>query len=104
VTIQSFKGKTLVSLREYYEKDGKQLPGKQGISLNMDQFATLLAALSDIKTSLAADFDEELPNTGEDPDAKEAVSSSEGDGSEEDSPKPDPHKSRKKRRLSNSPT
>nr|DAD36245.1 TPA_asm: hypothetical protein HUJ06_006885 [Nelumbo nucifera] len=30
VTIQDFRGKTLVSLREYYEKDGKQLPSSKG--------------------------------------------------------------------------
>ncbi|XP_020597022.1 RNA polymerase II transcriptional coactivator KELP-like, partial [Phalaenopsis equestris] len=26
VTVQDFRGKTLVSIREYYEKEGKQLP------------------------------------------------------------------------------
>lgn len=29
VTISSFRGKTQVNVREYYEKDGKQLPGKK---------------------------------------------------------------------------
>lgn len=29
VTVTDFKGKTFVNVREYYEKDGKDLPGKK---------------------------------------------------------------------------
>lgn len=29
VTISEFRGKSLVSVREYYEKDGQELPGKK---------------------------------------------------------------------------
>lgn len=29
VTVSSFRGKTLVNVREYYEKDGQELPGKK---------------------------------------------------------------------------
>ncbi|XP_026665242.2 RNA polymerase II transcriptional coactivator KELP isoform X2 [Phoenix dactylifera] len=31
VTLQEFRGKTLVSIREYYQKDGKELPTAKGI-------------------------------------------------------------------------
>ena len=30
VTIQDFRGKTLVSIREYFKKDGKELPTSKG--------------------------------------------------------------------------
>lgn len=29
LTVSEFKGKTMISVREYYEKDGKSLPGKK---------------------------------------------------------------------------
>ncbi|KAJ0250303.1 RNA polymerase II transcriptional coactivator KELP [Hirschfeldia incana] len=40
VTIQEFKGKALVSIREYYKKDGKELPSSKGISLTDEQWST----------------------------------------------------------------
>lgn len=40
VTIQEFRGKALVSIREYYKKDGKELPSSKGNStfFNISQF------------------------------------------------------------------
>lgn len=31
MTIQDFRGRTLVSIREYYRKDGKELPSAKGV-------------------------------------------------------------------------
>ncbi|KAH9621010.1 hypothetical protein KSS87_004547 [Heliosperma pusillum] len=40
VTIQDFRGKTLVSIREFYNKDGKFLPTSKGISLTAEQWSS----------------------------------------------------------------
>ncbi|XP_055821716.1 RNA polymerase II transcriptional coactivator KELP [Solanum dulcamara] len=39
VTVTDFRGKTLVSIREYYNKEGKELPTAKGISLTAEQWA-----------------------------------------------------------------
>ena len=31
VSVTDFRGKALINIREYYEKDGKTLPGKKGL-------------------------------------------------------------------------
>ncbi|KAJ5400420.1 hypothetical protein N7465_010909 [Penicillium sp. CMV-2018d] len=52
VTISSFRGKTQVNVREYYEKDGQELPGKKGISMPVDQFAAIISILPEIEQTL----------------------------------------------------
>lgn len=42
--ISSFAGKSMVSIREYYEKDGTWLPGKKGITMPQDQWNALCSA------------------------------------------------------------
>lgn len=40
VTLSEFRGKTLVSIREYYKRDGKELPSAKGISLTAEQWGS----------------------------------------------------------------
>ncbi|KXZ56426.1 hypothetical protein GPECTOR_1g38 [Gonium pectorale] len=46
--VSEFKGTCYLGLREYYEKDGKLLPGKKGVSLNLAESTLLLAAVPEI--------------------------------------------------------
>ncbi|KAF2151186.1 ssDNA-binding transcriptional regulator [Myriangium duriaei CBS 260.36] len=60
VQISDFKGKKMVGIREYYEKDGQFLPGKKGISLPLDQFTALIGVLPQVISHLS-EFGEEIP-------------------------------------------
>ena len=44
VTVSTYKGKVVIDIREFYEKDGEELPGKKGISLTADAFKILMDA------------------------------------------------------------
>ncbi|MCL7026322.1 hypothetical protein MKW94_017652 [Papaver nudicaule] len=52
VVVQQFKGKKLVSIREYYEKDGKQFPGTKGISLTKEQWTLFAASVPSIDEAI----------------------------------------------------
>ncbi|KAI6707048.1 hypothetical protein NL676_010010 [Syzygium grande] len=41
VTMQEFRGKPLVSIREYFKKGGKEFPTSKGISLTEEQWSVL---------------------------------------------------------------
>jgi len=55
VTVRSWKGNTYVDIREFYEKDGKELPGKKGVSLKAGDYGLL--------KDLIPHIDEALKNT-----------------------------------------
>lgn len=52
VSISLYAGKTMVSIREFYSKGGRDLPGKKGITLTTDQWEKLFHAAKEIETSL----------------------------------------------------
>ncbi|KAF4967499.1 hypothetical protein FSARC_4963 [Fusarium sarcochroum] len=52
VGVSDFSKKTFVNIREYYDKDGKTLPGKKGISLSIEQYNALLKAIPRINATL----------------------------------------------------
>ncbi|KAH8271708.1 hypothetical protein KR044_001439 [Drosophila immigrans] len=52
VRINEFRGRKMVDIREHYEKDGKVLPGKKGISLSALQWRKLLDVADEVTRAL----------------------------------------------------
>ncbi|ESX00900.1 hypothetical protein HPODL_00313 [Ogataea parapolymorpha DL-1] len=53
VSVRKFKGATLVDIREYYQKEGKWLPGSKGIALTEDQWKALRGLIGEIDDSIS---------------------------------------------------
>jgi hypothetical protein len=43
---------SMINIREFYEKDGKSLPGKKGIALSIEQYAAVVTLLPEIEEVL----------------------------------------------------
>jgi len=52
VRVSEFRGRKSVDIREYYEKSGKTLPGKKGISLSIKQWKELLKVAEEITSAV----------------------------------------------------
>ncbi|WCJ22430.1 zinc knuckle (CCHC-type) family protein [Euphorbia peplus] len=53
VVIQDFNGKSYVSIREFYHKDGRQLPSNKGINLSEEQWSTFRKSVPSIEEAIA---------------------------------------------------
>ncbi|XAR71516.1 hypothetical protein NMG60_11028826 [Bertholletia excelsa] len=53
VSVRNWQGKVVVDIREFYVKDGKQMPGRKGISLTMDQWNVLRDHVEEIDKAVA---------------------------------------------------
>ncbi|KAM3135382.1 hypothetical protein pb186bvf_012540 [Paramecium bursaria] len=48
ITVSKYKGSKLVSIREYFEKDGEFLPTKKGISLTVENWEKLKTLINTV--------------------------------------------------------
>ncbi|KAG0651825.1 RNA polymerase II transcriptional coactivator [Hyphodiscus hymeniophilus] len=93
VGISEFKSNKLINIREFYEKDDEYLPGKKGISLNIDQYKLLLQAIPEINAALKEEGidvgESALPDEEADPAPRRAKAKKEKANIEETSDEDD---------------
>lgn len=51
----------MISIREYYEKDGTWLPGKKGINMTLEQYGALMGVIPAVDRELRRGGVENLP-------------------------------------------
>jgi hypothetical protein len=54
VAVKKFKGKVFVDVREFWSKDGEDLPSKKGISLPLEQWEMLREHIEDVREVIAS--------------------------------------------------
>ncbi|XP_013117235.1 RNA polymerase II transcriptional coactivator [Stomoxys calcitrans] len=52
IRISEFRGRKLIDIREFYEKNGELLPGKKGISLSITQWKRLLEVADEVNRAI----------------------------------------------------
>ncbi|KAM5352422.1 hypothetical protein ACJ41O_005145 [Fusarium nematophilum] len=52
VGVSEYRKMPFINIREFYEKDGKTLPGKKGISLSVQQYNAFVKAIPGINAAL----------------------------------------------------
>jgi hypothetical protein len=57
ISITEFKGKTYVSIREYYERDGVEFPGKKGINITANDWKLLVGSAHEIHDTIKSRCD-----------------------------------------------
>ncbi|KXJ91056.1 transcriptional Coactivator p15-domain-containing protein [Microdochium bolleyi] len=98
VGISNFKGKVLINIREYYtDAAGDMKPGKKGISLSLEQYASLVNAIPSLNAELA-EQGHDVPDTRAGALSKAVAHSSDED---EDETPVDKKKAPKKAKKSN---
>ena len=53
LTISSFRNSPTIGVREYYEKDGKMLPGFKGMNMSVEQWGVFCGLVQGIDKAMA---------------------------------------------------
>ncbi|KAL2918804.1 Transcriptional coactivator [Polyrhizophydium stewartii] len=53
LTVNKFKGKILIDIREYYSAGGEEKPGKKGISITPEAWAVICQNTNDINAAIS---------------------------------------------------